>query len=137
MKEQPDEDGLPVLRIVTTHSSGDCAICCLAMLLGYQYEDILALASCTMGNDSIHYAGMWVKEIVGLAKLLDVKLHRRKRFDLDSACGILSMQNTRTGDGHVVVLKNGLIFDTDGTVWEVDCYFRNTKYVTDCLLTLT
>ncbi len=131
------EDGLPVLRIVIARSTGDCAICCLAMLLGYQYEDILALVASTTGDDSVHYLGLWVKQIIDIAKLLDVKLHRRKKFDLNEACGILSMSNTRTGEGHVVVLKSGLIFDVDGTVWDTDCYFRNTKYAIDCLLTLT
>jgi hypothetical protein len=130
-------DDLPVLKVITARSGGDCAVCCLAMVLGCEYEDILSYATKLTGSDDIHYKGMWITQIINIAKGLGVKLRKRKKFDLESGCGILSLTNQRTKEGHVAVLKRGMVFDVDGTVWEHECFFKNTRYMVDYLLTLS
>lgn len=130
-------DALPVIRIVIARAGGDCAVCCLAMILGCSYEDILAVAVDQTSDASIHFTGMWVSQIIKIAKVLGVSLHRRKKWNIDTGCGILSLRNSRTNEGHVVVLKSGMVFDVDGMVWEADTYLKNSKYVVECLLTLT
>ncbi len=130
-------DALPVLRMVTAKGPGDCAICCLAMLLGCSYEDILAVSVDQTQDASIHFKGMWITQIIKIAKSLGAVLHRRRKWEMETACGILSLCNTRTNEGHVVILKSGLVFDVDGTIWEVESYLANSKYKVECLLTLT
>lgn len=134
-----DGDALPVLKVVTARAGagGDCAICCLAMILDCSYEDVLAVAVDQTTDAGVHFKGLWVSQIIKIAKALGVTLHRRRKWDLETGCGIVGLCNMRTNEGHVVVLKNGMIFDVDGTVWEAGTYLANSKYQVECLLTLT
>jgi ABC-type bacteriocin/lantibiotic exporter with double-glycine peptidase domain len=137
MNDIEEGDALPVLRVVTARDCGDCGVCCLAMILGYSYEDIFAVAVGVTQNVEVHTAGMWIRQIVKIAEILGVTLHRRRKWDLETSCGILSLHNTKRNLGHVVVLKNGMIFDVDGTVWEASVYLENSAYAVKSLLTLT
>lgn len=129
-------DALPVMRVVTARGIGDCGIACLAMMLGKSYEDVFAAAVAHTHDKIVHKHGMWVSQIMRVAKEMGVTLHRRKKWDLESSVGILGMTNRNTEEGHVVVLKEGYIIDVDGTIWAADVYFKNTAYVPECILTL-
>ena len=43
----------------------------------------------------------------------------RRRIEWDDDYGILRLPD------HAVILRNGLIIETNGTVWEADTYLRN------------
>lgn len=63
---------------------------------------------------------MYVPQLRRIAKALGVRLAMRRHFDVETAEGILHISH-REGD-HVAFLKAGLVFETDGTVWEPDVY---------------
>lgn len=121
----------PVLRVITQRGDNDCAIVVLAMYLGCTYEDVLGVAA--QLDSKIHKRGMWIRQMEAVAYALNIPLKRTRRWDIDTSSGILALN--RTGNlAHVVVLRAGLIFDTDGTVWEPDVFFAVSKYKPTILL---
>ena len=122
----------PVVNIVLARSDGDCAIVVLAMYLGRSYEDVLGQAA--QLDAEIHRRGMWVHQIERTAKALGVPLRRRRSYDLEEDDGILSLDSTNGEAAHVVLLRAGLIFNVNGTVWEPDVYLSHEKYAPKCLL---
>ena len=122
-------DSTPIVRIVKQQSTGDCVIAVLAMYFCMDYEDVLGAAVLVNKAKRIHRVGMYDYQILETAKALKHPLIKRRTFDLETSCGILSLLHKRPQkDSHVVLLKNGLIFDTDATVWEPDIYFDNAKF---------
>ena len=111
----------PIVRVQVSRAPGDCAICALAMLLDVPYEDVLAAAVKTTGGSRVHHGGMWTRDMKRTAKKLGVTLTLHRSFDLDQDEGVLS---TEGGDRsqHAVLLKSGLVFDGDCTVWKADEY---------------
>ena len=123
----------PVITIVVQRAEADCGIVVLAMYLGRTYEDVLVAAA--QLDTKIHKRGMWVRQIEATALALGVKLRRRHQWDIDTSEGILSLNSTTMRrEAHVVVLKNGLIFDTDGSVWEPDVFFATARFKPTILL---
>ena len=125
MARRPHTPPLPLLHVIPQRHSSDCAIACLAMFLGVRYEDVLV----AVGKSVIDH-GMTVKEVKDTAAKLKTPLQLRRHIDLDTDTGILGIQMPeRRGhvrQDHVVILHAGLVFDTDGTVWEVDDYLQAT-----------
>lgn len=121
-------DSTPVVRIVQQQSTGDCVIATLAMYFGLKYEDVLAVAVLQLQNKRVHKVGMYDCEILAIAEQLKQPLAKRRKFDIDTACGIMVLNRKKVPRAHVVFLKNGLVFDTDGTVWEPDTYFTHTHF---------
>lgn len=117
----------PIIKVVTQRGGGDCGICCLAMFLGVTYEDALAAAVTQTKDRKLHRRGMWDSQIIRTAKVLGVALHKQRRWDMETADGILCLFTAKHED-HVVVLHNGMIFDTDGTVWEPELYLKASTY---------
>ncbi len=79
----------------------------------------------------IHRKGMYLNQIQETAAALGVTLCRRRKWDLETSEGILSLSGR---EGHVVVLKAGLIFDTNGCIWEPDSFLLNEGYTPTLLL---
>lgn len=96
------------------------------MFLGVRYEDVLLAF-----DRPVIDGGAWVADIKRAAAKLKMPLRLRRSFDLDSDTGILGIDFVGRPQNHVVVLHEGLVFDTDGTVWEVDDYLtaENAKAV--------
>ena len=124
---------LPIVRVVTSRSDGDCVIVALAMYLGLSYEDVLAAAADVIGPN-VHHEGMWTKQIVKTAKTLGTGLTKKRKWDIETSNGILVLFNAKE-DTHVVLLCQGMIIDCDGTIWEPDVYFSYSKYNPTLLLT--
>lgn len=125
----------PVIRIIVQRGDGDCGIASLASYLGMNYEDVLAAAVASTKDYKLHKNGMYNIQIVRIAKFLGITLHRRKRWDYEESCGILSLDMPGES-GHVVVLKNGLIFDpADGCCWQPEAFLAHTRFVPYELLT--
>ena len=117
---------IPVVKLQVQRAPGDCAICALSMLLGLPYEDVFGAAVKTTGGSRVHHAGMLTRDMKRTAKKLGVALTLRRAIDLDTDEGVLSLHGEE--HCHAVLLKAGLIFDGDGTVWEPETYFAATGY---------
>jgi hypothetical protein len=104
----------PILQVVLQRHPLDCAVACLAMLLNVSYEAALL----AMGR----FNGAYIREIKAAAKRLGHPLRSTRKFDLDQDTGILAVRSAKWKTDHVVVLKDGLIVDTDGSIWDHDVY---------------
>ncbi len=113
----------PILRVVTCREDSDCAITALAMFLGETYEDVLRAV--TLSNKTHGRHGLWRTEIVRAAKVLGHTLKTKRRYDLESDYGILRLPD------HAAVLRNGLVIDGDGTIWDADAYLSGRKVRSD------
>lgn len=121
----------PVVQIQVQRAEGDCAIVALSMYLGVGYEDVLASAVAVTGRRA-HRSGLFTRDIKQVAKRLGTTLTLRRTFDMETACGVLALRKTTKGEKaqeeHAVLLRAGLVFDTDGTVWEPETYLEHHKY---------
>lgn len=115
----------PFVNITLQQGKGDCVIAALAMLLNRPYLDVFAAA---VPYRIPHHTGMMSDAILATAETLGAPLVLRRAWDLDSDCGLLVIEKVKRTrkdfPQHVVLLKWGLLFDSDGTVWEPDDYFR-------------
>lgn len=116
---------LPMLRVWKQRSSGDCALVALAMYLGVSYEDALGEAS--QIADKPHRKGLFLDQIERAASALGVELKRKRKVDFDNDHGILvvTCKKNREFKDHVVVLRWGLLFDTECDVWEPDAFLEH------------
>lgn len=97
----------------------DCAVACLAMLLGLEYEEVLmAFRHNVIAN------GATLRQMSDAAARLGKKLEQRKVFDLETDTGIVDVRAEGWRSDHLVVLKDGMIVDTDATVWEADVFLQ-------------
>ena len=123
---------LPFVTLVIQRQHGDCGLAALAMLLGLSYEDVLA-AAVTRRRPKPHVGGMYTREVTFLARRLGTPLAFTRTWDLETDCGLLTVEKTKitaadTFTQHLVLLKFGLVFDTDGTVWEPETYFAQHDF---------
>jgi hypothetical protein len=118
---------LPFVNLQLQRGRGDCGIAALAMLLGQSYENVFA-AAVTRKYRKPHEVGMYSKQIVQAARRLGTRLVLRRTWDLETSCGLLTVERLNKAvdefSQHLVLLKFGLVFDTDGTVWEPELYFE-------------
>lgn len=121
----------PFVNVTLQQTHADCGIAAFAMLAGVSYVDALT-AAVTPSRLKPHVGGMQTRQVVAMAKRLGHKLVLRRQFDLENDTGLLSVERLEpvpdTWMQHMVLLKWGLIFDTDGTVWETDVYFAQHKF---------
>lgn len=106
---------------------GDCALVALSILLQVSYEDVLAEAVRVTGADRPHNRGLHTREIRQIARRLGTILRLRRGFDLDEDEGIAGFLH-QTKPAHVAFCKRGLVWETDGTVWESETYLADTGY---------
>jgi hypothetical protein len=114
----------PLVSLVPQRHMADCGVAVLAMFLAITYEDALL----ALGGEvpSILRRGVWMPELQRAASRLGVTLRLRRRFDASEDDGIVRVQFKNCA--HVVLLRNGLIFDTTFEVWEPEDY-RKAKRV--------
>lgn len=116
----------PIVQIQVQRAPGDCAITALSMYLGKPYEDVLGAAVSITKRARVHHVGMFTREMKRTAAKLGIRLMLRRGFDLDADEGVLAVAD---GDKqHAVLLKSGLIFDGDGTVWDPSVFCDHYKY---------
>lgn len=119
-----------ILRVEKQRETSDCAVAALSMYLGVTYEDVLRAV--TVGDRYQGKQGLWRRTIVRIAARLGHTLRVRRKFDLDSEYGILRLPD------HAAVLRNGLVIDGDGTIWDADAYLANRNVdQDDCELLVT
>ncbi len=122
----------PFLQVVPQRHKTDCSVACLAMLLGVSYEE--ALLALHVPKVVTH--GVMVRHVTAAARRLGQPLKFRRRFDLESDTGILGVRSEKWPLEHLVVLKDGLIVDTDATIWEADVFLSAYSAKAISLLTL-
>ena len=108
-----------VTRIVINREPNDCGIVALAMLLGLSYEDVLRAT--TLSDRHQGRKGLWTRTMQRIAKRLGHTLRVRSTVDWDGDYGLLRLPE------HAAILRNGLIIDVDGTIWDVETYMTNRK----------
>lgn len=122
MAKRPDGPAV-VTRLVHQRERADCAIAAISMFTGRTYEDVLrevVIADPKQhGRDGLHD-----RQLRKVLAALGVRVRYRSRVDYDEDYGLLRLFN------HVVVLRNGLIFE-DGQAWEVDDWRRYRGYQHD------
>lgn len=101
----------------------DCGLWALSVFLSKPYEEVYLAAS--KEDKDAGANGLWMTQIVRIAKRLGTKLKERRRFNRHTTTGILGMYLANVG--HVNVLKQGQVIDTDLTVTDVDEYVRTRK----------
>ena len=106
-----------VIKIVHQREHSDCGLACISMYLGSSYEDVLRVVSTLDRHKGKR--GLWSNTIKRVAASLGHTLKVRRRIEWDDDYGILRLPD------HAVILRNGLIIETNGTVWEADTYLRN------------
>jgi hypothetical protein len=112
----------PLVRMVAQRHPADCGVSALAMLLGVSYEDALI----ALGGEvpTILRRGVWYPELRKAAKHFGATLVRKPKWDAESDEGIVRVTHRRKGWAHVVLLRGGLFWDTDLSVWEPDDYLK-------------
>jgi hypothetical protein len=125
----------PFVNITLQQSKADCGVASFAMLTGVSYLDAFAAI-----GSNVHKTGMKTRQVVTMGRRLGYELKLQRQFDLDTDCGLLAVERVtkKAGewDQHMVLLKWGLVFDTDGSVWEPDVYFAQHGFRPLSLLAL-
>jgi hypothetical protein len=132
MPKSTQPEAGPVIRIVPQRNDSDCAIATLAMLSGLPYEDVLIAAARTAECET----GMYLTQIQKVASELGIELVAKKsgRYDIESDTGILRVSDRKAKNYHVVVLRRGLVIETDGSLWDADVYLASKRYKAGSLL---
>ena len=115
----------PIIRYVPQRHEGDCAVACLAMMTGVSYEQ--SLIAFGKQDPQVCKRGAWTYQMREAAKLLGFQTTARRKFDLESDHGILSVKFKEVSHEHVVVLWEGRIIDTDFGLYMADVYFSVMK----------
>jgi hypothetical protein len=99
--------------------NNDCAIVSLSVYTGKSYEDVLREVT-LVDKRNKGRAGLWTRQIKQVARKLGCPLRSKKRRDIDweHDYGMLLL------DDHVCVLRNGLVLETNGGIWDVHQYLR-------------
>lgn len=95
------------------------------MLLGLTYENVLVAVA--QDNPNVCAEGMYLRDFRRAAKRLGYRLTSRKTYDLETDTGLLRVDAKKWAQAHVVVLREGLIIDTDGTLFDADVYLAAKK----------
>jgi hypothetical protein len=122
----------PLLKVVLTRHDWDCGVATLAMLTGVSYEEVLAAAARLAAVER----GLYLTEMRKIAEELDVPLvlKRKGRYNPQTATGILHVSDVKRAKYHVVILWEGYVIETDGSIWRVDTYLAAEKWKANSLL---
>ena len=94
----------------------DCAVACLAMFCGVSYEQAL------LASGAVLEKGMQTRKIQATARRLGRPLKFCRTVDLETDTGLLAVRSVKWKHDHLVVLKEGLVVDTDASLWDVDVF---------------
>lgn len=123
----------PLVYLTIQRHPGDCGVAALAMALSVSYEDALL----ALGGEvpTILRRGVWFPELQRAAARLGCAMRVKRRPDLECDDGILQIKFTGIRDQHVVLLREGFLFDTDMTAWRSEDYFKAKRATYGSLLT--
>jgi hypothetical protein len=101
--------------IIRPEEGADCALIALAFYLGEPYDDVLRVVShvdMDMGKE-----GLTTRQIKKVAEVMGHPLRLKRTVNFDDDYGIVLWKD------HATVIRNGLLFESNGTVWEPSDYF--------------
>lgn len=126
----------PILRIEIQRTEWDCGVATLAMLTGHTYEEVLITAA--QVAPTLLTAGMTWVQMKKVSKLLGFRalVKRKRAIDIENDIGILCVNSPKWKADHVVVLREGLIIDTDGSLWEPQTFLSANSSKVQSLLVL-
>lgn len=124
----------PVVRYQVSRGNSDCALVALSIYLQVDYEDVLGAAVKVTRSEIPHKRGLYTNEIKRIAVKLGHRLLLRRSFEVDDDEGIFGFLHRELNEGHVAFGKRGLVWGTDGTVWEIETYLQATGYTPVSLL---
>jgi hypothetical protein len=124
--------GAPIMRIEPRRQSNDCAVWALATYLDVPYDavwQVVVRLDRSRGRNGLH-----TRTIRRVADALKRPLRRLPPSKVtEDSYGVLIISD-RT-DGHAIVIRNGLAFDTDSTVWDLPSWLSAREAVIEDLLT--
>ncbi len=123
--------GAPVMRWESSRQTFDCAVWSLSIYLGIPYDQVWQKV--IQLDRSRAAKGLYSATIIRIGNELGHPLRKTKRVD-DDSYGIIIVDQKK-GDSHAAVLRNGLVFDTDQTVWEMASWLLHFRFTVEHLLT--
>ena len=123
---------VPIIKVIPQRAPADCGVACLAMLCGVSYEN--ALVAVAQEQPNVCVRGLWLKELRGAARRLGYRLKTCRSYDLETDTGILNLSSKKWKLEHLVVLREGLVIETDGTLWDADLYLKSHRATAGTLL---
>ncbi len=108
---------IPFLRVIAQKHDRDCGVACLAMLLGLEYEKVLAAF-----KHNVVCHGTNIRQLVHAGKRLGYSLVWTRKVDVEHDTGLLMVKSSQWKSEHMVVLKEDMIIDTDLTLWEASVF---------------
>lgn len=117
----------PILKVQCQRTTSDCGIAVLAMLLGREYEEVLMAAAGVV--PTVLTSGVTWRHLRSIARKLGFKTTIKKARNVSATddIGALCVQSPNWKLSHLVVLKEGLIVDTDGCIYDADVYLSVNK----------
>ena len=113
-----------VIEPVLMKDVGDCALCCLAMLLGKTYAEVLV--KCPRRTKTA--VGLSGRQIANVAIRLGARLAYHDLPEEDEV-GILMLERGADDSHAVLYLKGVLYHPGDGTIWtDVEAFLREYKW---------
>lgn len=117
-------------RVIPARTDWDCGIATLSMLTNVPYEEVLAAAGRIA---PVERRGLWLHEIITISDELGVPLKRKRTYNPATSVGILHVFDK--GNYHVCILWQGMVIETDGTIWrEWETYLATRKWKPGSLL---
>lgn len=108
--------------LITTHIKGreedDCAIAAIATYLNQTYEDVLRVVS-EVDKKNKGKKGLFPAQLRKVCAHFGVNVKKSRGLHILDEYGLLWMP------GHVAVIRNGLLFDADGSIWDVEDYLKH------------
>lgn len=120
------------ITVIPRRRPGDCGLWALSCLLSKPYEEVFLAASKV--DRHIGERGLWMTQIMQIADRLGYPMRQRRSFNLHTSTGILGLYLGNYG--HVCILKQGQVIDTDLTVTDVECYIKTRRACITSLLVL-
>lgn len=120
------------MRIESRRQSNDCAAWALATYLGVPYEDVwfqVLKLDRSKGRNGLH-----TRTILRIAESLGRPLRKVRATQLnEDSYGVITVSHPT--NSHAAVVRNGLVFDTDATVWDLPSWLEAVGYRIENLLT--
>lgn len=120
-----------LVRLVPQRHDADCTVAALAMLLSVSYEEALLV----MNDPRVLAEGAYLTQIVTAADYFGVTLRKLTRWNVTTHEGIARVNYKKdSARPHVVVVRRGLLFDTNQEVWTPDVYLAEQRATFGTLL---
>jgi ABC-type bacteriocin/lantibiotic exporter with double-glycine peptidase domain len=112
---------LPLVQMVKQRHEADCGVAVLAMFLGESYENVLLAFSDE--EPLVLHGGAWLSTIRRVSEKFGVPLKPKTKWDAEADEGIVQVL-LRGPHNHYLLLREGLFFNTNASVWLPEDYYK-------------